>query len=102
MARLLYRHAGSLAIGRCADIAVFELTSVDVELEDCIGQLRHCSQRLLTKAVWRAGERCRFGVLSWTRLLIDLCVDVGVHAGSLRSLRGPTPNRKPGRRSAGS
>ena len=50
---------GTLGVGRGADIAVFSLESVDVMLEDTVGQLRPCKQRLLTRAVWRDGVRCR-------------------------------------------
>ena len=51
--------AGSLAVGREADIAVLELVPVDVQLEDSQTQLRRCRERLLCRAVWRAGQRCR-------------------------------------------
>ena len=37
---------GSLGVGAEADIAVFRLESVDEELEDPLGQLRHVSTRL--------------------------------------------------------
>ena len=32
-----------------------ELEDVDVMLEDCLGQLRPCSERLVCRAVWRDG-----------------------------------------------
>ena len=48
--------AGSLAVGREADIAVLELVPVDVQLEDSQTQLRRCRERLLCRAVWRAGQ----------------------------------------------
>ena len=35
-----------------ADIAAFKLEDVDAMLEDSIGQLRHCTRRLVTQAVW--------------------------------------------------
>ena len=46
---------GSLAVGREADIAVFELEAVDVMMPDCCSQLRPCKTRLRPRAVWRAG-----------------------------------------------
>jgi hypothetical protein len=47
---------GTLGVGRAADISVFELAPVDVMLEDCQSQLRHCRQRLVCRAVWKGGE----------------------------------------------
>ena len=47
---------GTLGVGRTADIACFELAPTDVMLEDVGGQLRHCSERLVCRAVWKAGE----------------------------------------------
>ena len=47
---------GTLGVGRTADIACFELAPTDVMLEDVGGQLRHCSERLACRAVWKAGE----------------------------------------------
>jgi dihydroorotase len=47
---------GTLGIGREADVAVLSLDDVDVELEDCQGQMRRIEQRLSASAVWRAGE----------------------------------------------
>ena len=38
-------------------MAVLELRDVDMQLEDCISQLRRVNQRLLPAACWRAGER---------------------------------------------
>ena len=51
--------AGSLAVGREADIAVLDLLPVDVMLEDSQSQLRRCTTRLVCSAVWRAGEAHR-------------------------------------------
>lgn len=48
---------GSLAPGREADVAIFSLQEVDLELEDCQAQLRRVRQRLVPISVWRAGER---------------------------------------------
>jgi dihydroorotase len=47
---------GSLAVGREADVAVFSLDEVDLELEDCQSQMRHVRQLIVPQAVWRAGE----------------------------------------------
>ena len=47
---------GTLGRGREADIAVLGLEEVDMELEDCHGQMRRIGQRLVPHAVWRAGE----------------------------------------------
>jgi len=47
---------GTLGVGRTADIACFELAPTDVMLEDVGGQLRHCSERLVCRAVWKGGE----------------------------------------------
>lgn len=48
---------GSLGVGREADVCVMSLGEIDVELEDCQGQLRRLSQRIVAEAVWRAGEK---------------------------------------------
>ena len=48
-------HVGTLGLGREAYIAVLELVECDCMLEDVAGQLRHCSERLVPRAVWRAG-----------------------------------------------
>ena len=50
---------GTLGVGRCADITALKLETVDAMLEDSIGQLRHCSSRLVCHAVWREGMPCR-------------------------------------------
>ncbi len=47
---------GTLGVGREADVCVMSVGDVDVDLEDCQGQLRRISQRMRTEAVWRAGE----------------------------------------------
>jgi dihydroorotase len=47
---------GTLGVGREADVAVLSLDEVDMELEDCIGQMRRIDRRLVAAAVWRAGE----------------------------------------------
>eukprot|EP00656_Telonema_subtile_P006990 TRINITY_DN13262_c0_g1_i2.p2 TRINITY_DN13262_c0_g1~~TRINITY_DN13262_c0_g1_i2.p2 ORF type:complete len:157 (+),score=55.17 TRINITY_DN13262_c0_g1_i2:73-543(+) len=47
---------GSLAIGTVADVAVFEVCPVSVQLEDCQSQLRECTSRVVARAVWVAGE----------------------------------------------
>ena len=46
---------GTLGVGREADVAVLDLEDVDIELEDCQGQMRRIAQRLSASAVWRAG-----------------------------------------------
>ena len=46
---------GTLGVGREADVAVLDLVDVDVDLEDCHGQMRRIDQRLRASAVWRAG-----------------------------------------------
>ena len=46
---------GTLGVGREADVAVRSLDGVDVELEDCQGQMRRIQHRLSASAVWRAG-----------------------------------------------
>jgi dihydroorotase len=47
--------AGSLAVGREADIAVLRIEEVDMDLEDCQSQMRRVSKRIVADAVWRAG-----------------------------------------------
>jgi len=47
--------AGTLGVGREADISVFSLQAVEIDLEDCQSQLRRIHQRLVPQAVWRAG-----------------------------------------------
>ncbi|MDP7397279.1 MAG: hypothetical protein QGF67_17200 [Lentisphaeria bacterium] len=47
---------GTLGQGRDADVAVFAIEAVDMDLEDCQSQMRRASQLLVPKAVWRAGE----------------------------------------------
>ena len=46
---------GTLGVGREADVAVLTLEDVDMDLEDCQGQMRRISRRLVARAVWRAG-----------------------------------------------
>ena len=46
---------GTLGVGREADICVLELEEVDMDLEDCHGQMRRIARRLVPHAVWRAG-----------------------------------------------
>ena len=48
---------GTLGVGREADVTVLSLDEVDVELEDCQGQMRRVEQRLRAIAVWRAGAQ---------------------------------------------
>ena len=48
---------GSLSPGRCADLAVLQLSDCDVMLEDSQQQMRRVRQRLVPVAAWRAGER---------------------------------------------
>ena len=50
---------GSLGVGRGADICILELEECDAMLEDCLGQVRHCSERLVCRAVWRDGVPAR-------------------------------------------
>ena len=47
---------GTLGQGRDADVSVFAIETVDMDLEDCQSQMRRISQLLVPKAVWRAGE----------------------------------------------
>ena len=47
---------GTLGVGREADVAVLAADDVGMDLEDCQGQLRRINRRLVTHAVWRAGE----------------------------------------------
>ena len=47
---------GTLGVGREADVTVLSLDEADLELEDCIGQMRRIDRRLVAAAVWRAGE----------------------------------------------
>eukprot|EP01052_Picozoa_sp_SAG31_P028540 SAG31_NODE_2763_length_5128_cov_25.339232_6_plen_200_part_00 len=49
---------GRIAVGMEADLCLLELCepAVDLNLEDCQGQLRNCRQRLVGRAVWKAGE----------------------------------------------
>ena len=47
---------GTLGIGREADVTVLAFDETDIELEDCIGQMRSAERRLAAIAVWRAGE----------------------------------------------
>ncbi len=46
---------GTLGAGREADIAVLALKEVDMDLEDCQGQMRRIGRRIVASAVWRAG-----------------------------------------------
>ncbi|MBM3803060.1 MAG: amidohydrolase family protein [Acidimicrobiia bacterium] len=46
---------GTLGVGREADVAVFALEDVDLELEDCQSQMRRIRRLLTPQAVWRAG-----------------------------------------------
>jgi dihydroorotase len=48
---------GSLGLDREADVAVFALEPVRVELEDCQSQMRSIDVRVVPRAVWRSGER---------------------------------------------
>jgi dihydroorotase len=48
---------GTLGVGREADIAVLTVDEIDVDLEDCAGQMRRVRQRIRAAAVWRAGCR---------------------------------------------
>jgi dihydroorotase len=48
---------GSLSPGLCADITVIGVEEVDVMLEDCHRQKRNVRQRIVPRAVWRAGVR---------------------------------------------
>lgn len=47
---------GTLGKGREADVTVLSVEPVECELEDCQGQLRRISSRIVPLAVWRAGE----------------------------------------------
>jgi dihydroorotase len=47
---------GTLGQGRDADVSVFAIETVDMDLEDCQSQMRRISQLLVPKAVWRAGK----------------------------------------------
>lgn len=49
---------GSLGVGREADVTVLEHQEVAIDLEDCQSQMRRINQRLVAKAVWRAGKKC--------------------------------------------
>jgi dihydroorotase len=46
---------GTLGVGREADVAVLAVDDVDMDLEDCQGQMRRISRRLTAHAVWRGG-----------------------------------------------
>ena len=46
---------GTLGVGRAADVAVLAVDDVDMDLEDCQGQMRRISRRLTAHAVWRGG-----------------------------------------------
>ena len=48
---------GTLEVGREADIAVFSLQPVDLDLEDCQSQMRRIRRRLEARAVWKAGQQ---------------------------------------------
>merc|ERR1712007_153538 len=50
---------GSLADGQEADICVLALEHGVWSVEDCHGQTRDLTQRLVAKAVWKAGVRHR-------------------------------------------
>ena len=50
--------AGTLGIGREADVAVLRIEDAGFELDDCQGQMRLIEKRIRAEAVWRAGERC--------------------------------------------
>ena len=47
---------GSLGVGRDADLTVLSMSDVDVDLEDCQGQVRRMRRRLKAEAVWKGGE----------------------------------------------
>ena len=47
---------GTLGIGRDADLTVISQNDVDVDLEDCHGQVRRMKHRLKAEAVWKDGE----------------------------------------------
>lgn len=48
---------GTLGVGREADVTVLNVDQVDLELEDCQGQMRRITERIVASAVWRAGVR---------------------------------------------
>eukprot|EP01047_Picozoa_sp_COSAG01_P069701 COSAG01_NODE_10380_length_2181_cov_1.611431_2_plen_144_part_00 len=48
---------GSLAVGMEADLALLEVRDCDFWMEDSQAQMRRCRQRLVAKAVWKAGQR---------------------------------------------
>jgi len=48
---------GTLGVGREADVTILSLEEVDIDLEDCQSQLRRITQRVVPRAVWRAGQR---------------------------------------------
>ena len=50
--------AGTLGLGREADVAVLRIEDAGFELDDCQGQMRLIEKRIRAEAVWRAGERC--------------------------------------------
>lgn len=47
---------GKLEVGMEADIALLELKRTNFALEDSQAQLRNCPQRLVARAVWKAGQ----------------------------------------------
>ena len=47
---------GTLGTGREADVTVLEVADVDMDLEDCQGQMRRVDRRLVARAAWRAGD----------------------------------------------
>ena len=49
--------AGTLDVGRAADIAVLRIEDAGFELDDCQGQMRRLEKRIRAAAVWRAGEQ---------------------------------------------
>lgn len=48
---------GSLSHGRAADITIYRIEDVDIDLEDCHAQLRRIKKRFLPVAVWKDGVR---------------------------------------------
>ena len=48
---------GTLSSGCIADVAVFVLKDVNIQLEDCQGRLREIKQLLVPVAVWREGRK---------------------------------------------
>lgn len=52
-----HERIGTLDIGREADVSVFSLEEIELDLEDCQSQMRRVHRRLIPKAVWRAGVR---------------------------------------------